>query len=158
MTGQPACPLPGLVDLAVSIDRWEYRTPYPAEPACCRLQVFTATADLVSGGHVAVVTEIPDNPGMSVTNAAEYILSWLHAAYPGPLVVMEHYCGDPAAGRSSWTRRERLDRVWLTAGRAGWQPVWPVGLSHPDYEAHSLWARVYFKQATGCLPDLPALT
>jgi hypothetical protein len=147
---QPPTPLPVLGDLIVDIPRWEYRTLHRERTGFCRLRVW-ASAEVVQ--HVAVVTEIPDNPGMSVTNAAEFILPALHTAYPGPLVVFEHYHGDPFTGGAGWKRKERVDRVYMLGHMAQWQPIWPVPPAHPDYPVHALWAAVYFEQVTGCPPD-----
>lgn len=145
MTGPP-CPLPFIGGFVTEIPRWEY--PWYHSSGMCRLRVWKSD-DL----HVAVVTEIPDNPGVSVTNAAEFILDRLHAAFPGPLVVLEHYHRD---GDQSWAQ-ERLARVYQPPGKmVQWQPVWPCSPAHPEYEAHLLWAQVYFEQVTGCPPLLPA--
>jgi hypothetical protein len=106
-----------------------------------------------SASHVAVVTELPDNPGMSVTNAAEHIFVKLAGVYSRGLVVMEHYHADPNS--SSWKRGERLDRVWLTGHMANWQPVWPIAPDDGQYEAHALWAAMYWQTVTGRAPAIP---
>jgi hypothetical protein len=153
MTRQPL-PLPVLGDLAVDIPRWEYRTPHQGHNGFCRLRVWKS-AEVIQ--RVAVVTEIPDNPGMSITNSAAFILPVLHACYPGPLVVFEHYHGNTDS-RAGWARKERIDWVYLLGRLAQWQPVWPVSPAHPGYPAHALWAAVYFQEVTGCPPPDAPLT
>lgn len=146
MTGQLApCPLPAVGQLEAEVPRWEYQWHHGG--GVCLLRVFESA----DAGHVAVVTELPDNPGVSVTNAAEFIYARL-AACMAPLVVFEHYHRD---GGESWSQ-ERLSRVYLSGRAAQWQPVWPCSPAHPEYEAHLLWAQVYFEQVTGCPPLLPA--
>jgi hypothetical protein len=48
--------------------------------------------------NVAVITELPDNPGMSVTGAVEAIANIICEQYnikPGELIYIEHYVGTP---------------------------------------------------------------
>ena len=81
---------------------------------------------------VVVVTELDDNPGMSVTNAAEHLASQLCAQKgisPHGLVWIEHYpektdgrrtireSWDYAVFRWDWTRGAFDRPVWLPATR-----------------------------------------
>jgi hypothetical protein len=148
---RPACPLPFIGELVTEISGWEYPW-HHNRGGVCLLRVWKSAS---FPGHVAVVTEIPDNPGVSVTNAAEFILDRLHAAFPGPLVVMEHYHRETSFIHELWAQ-ERLARVYREgATMVSWQPVWPCSPAHPEYEAHLLWAQLYFEQVTGCPPQLP---
>lgn len=145
---QPLCPLPDLGELLVDIPRWEYQTVHVRQTGLCRLRVWRTLPGLdTEAGKLAVVTEIPENPGMSVTNAAEYIIDSLHAVFPGPLVTMEHY--HRSAALPGWAGKERLDRTWLIGHRPQWQPVWPVTPQHPEYPLHALWAEEWFHAITG---------
>jgi len=85
--------------------------------ARCRLQVHRH-----EGQTVAIVTELPDNPGMSVTNAAEWLLPALAQQYglPDDTVWIEHYerLHEPDTydlvtlkGRSPSWRRLALEQV-----------------------------------------------
>lgn len=98
------------------VDRW-YHLGYN-KPAVCRLRVWLLADDTA----VAIVTERDDNPGLSVTNAAETIYERLSAEYP-QLRLIEHYLplghrGDTYSevtvrgGRAMWTA---LDRGRLAA-------------------------------------------
>lgn len=50
------------------------------------------------GRLVAIVTEDPDDPGTSITNAAEAVIAQLAAEYPDSHVqVIEHYAPSPPA-------------------------------------------------------------
>lgn len=49
-------------------------------------------------GNCVIVTELPDNPGMSVTNAAEYVADEICERYgirPEELILIEHYPQEP---------------------------------------------------------------
>lgn len=77
----------------------------------CRLQVHRH-----EGQTIAIVTELHDNPGMSVTNAAEWLLPALAQRYglPDDTVWIEHYerlHGEP----------DTYDLVQLAGGSPSWQ-------------------------------------
>lgn len=88
-----------------------YPTPgFPRPEGECQLRVIR----LSDGRRVAVVTEIPENLGASVTNAAEHIAGVLeHEQYDA---LIEHY--PPMSHRPA-----SLDEVLVTDGRASWRPV-----------------------------------
>jgi hypothetical protein len=73
----------------VLLDRFEYRG-LNGRPAWCRLELIP-----LSGGRtVAIATEMIDNPGTSITNAAEYLASFVCDCFeidPDKLVWIEHY-------------------------------------------------------------------
>lgn len=58
----------------------------------CRVRIFLPD-DLERDSYVVVCTEPPDNPGTSITNAAERIAAEVISAHrlPTPLVWIEHY-------------------------------------------------------------------
>lgn len=60
--------------------------------ARCRLRVYQE-----SGKTIFLLTELPENPGMSVTNAADQIATWLVAdnnVKPENAIFIEHYPAD----------------------------------------------------------------
>lgn len=77
----------------------------------------------VAGGTVAVVTENPDDEGMSVTNAAERVWAAVqrqHGDTSYTLPVIEHY---PADGDA----QERFDEITMGLGGAPvWKPIAPA--------------------------------
>lgn len=84
-----------------------------ARPGCCRLRLFDVAEKVV-----AIATELDDNDGPSVTNAAEHIAAEVCSRYsiaPPQLVWFEHYDqrGEPVHRRG--TKREKtgesFDRV-----------------------------------------------
>lgn len=88
-----------------------YKPPGSGIEARCRVQVHRH-----EGQTVAIVTELPDNPGMSVTNAAEWLLPALAEQYglPDGTVWIEHYerlHGEP----------DTYDLVTLRGGSPSWR-------------------------------------
>jgi hypothetical protein len=84
----------------------------------CRLRVFRGAA----GAPVAVVTELRENPGPSVTNAAEHIWRELSRRLETTRFVMvEHY------GPESYPVADEdvmgFDVVTLTNSRPEWRPL-----------------------------------
>jgi hypothetical protein len=72
---------------------------YHGRPAHCRIRIFYDPDRPV----VVIATELPSNPGTSITNRAEVIASEVCRRYsidPDTLTWIEHYLGDP---------RERVD-------------------------------------------------
>jgi hypothetical protein len=68
---------------------FSFRLPHHGVEARCQVQIYRQP-----GRAVVVVTELPDNPGVSVTNAAEYIATCIlhdHALDPDTTIWVEHY-------------------------------------------------------------------
>lgn len=118
---------------APDVDRLlRYSTPWNATTGLCRLRVWWRERTIV-------VTELDDNPGMSITNAIEYVAEAVEATLGVQLDVddapalIEHY---PAA----YHRGPTIDRVFFGGrnrdGRLE-RPYWrPATLSYPWlYEA-----------------------
>lgn len=61
----------------------------------CRVRVYSPD-DAARDSHVVIVTELPDNPGSSVTNSAEVIAAEVMARFhlQPPVVFVEHYPRD----------------------------------------------------------------
>ncbi len=99
---------------------------------------------LDDGRIVVVASERDDNPGASVTNAAEFIATWACARLeldPQLLVWIEHYPASrrrprhsfdlatfkfqPGTGGAGWPTRFFLDKGQLpwTFGRPNWRPM-----------------------------------
>lgn len=148
MTASAPVPLPEVGALLHDDPGWRYPSGCGSGSGVCRLRVWTS-ADC---GLVAVVSELAENPGASVTNSAEHIIPALSRAWPGPMVVIEHY---PAREYASprWLRQPRLDRVYLAGRTPQWQPLWPVHPGCESYDAHWAWALVYAEQITGQPPE-----
>jgi len=82
---------------------------------------------LQHSGAVVMLTELPGNPGMSVTNAFEYIATQVlrqNRLHPGRVIWIEHY---PERGRDL---PETFDLVTLEWSEEpdGWTA------SHPDWQ------------------------
>lgn len=103
----PATP----ASLVLSDPTFTFGTPHGSSTRTLRLWRTNA------GGTVAVITEHPDDTGMSVTNAAEYAWAAVQRQHctPGTRVtVIEHYPGDPV-------REETFDEITVDPdGRARW--------------------------------------
>jgi len=86
--------------------------------AQCRVRVYEPEGRAA----VIVATELPNNPGASVTNTAERVhyLAWEKAGCPLPVVFIEHY---PGRVRSESERRtldtEEFDQVVFPTDREG---------------------------------------
>jgi hypothetical protein len=106
------------------LDRFEFRGFHGCR-SCCRLEI----VPLRDGRTLVVATELPDNPGTSVTNAAEILAADACRRFridPRRLVWVEHYGypvpGDPAEPRG-------FDRVAFRIGPGGeiggpsWRPM-----------------------------------
>jgi hypothetical protein len=129
-------PLPVLNGYPVyTINRWQYPSPCRPGVGACRLRVWDAPGT----GILAVVREQDDNPGPSVTRAAEQIISALGALYPGrPVVVFEHYPAAPSSTLES-AREDRIAWVRLDGSRPVWAPVWPISERLPEFILHRAW-------------------
>ena len=88
-----------------------YRPAWSKVDAYCRVRVYEH-----QGKTVAVVTEEPNNTGMSITNAAEWLLPEIAAQYalPADVIWIEHY---PERGRLP----ESYDLVSLASGAPTWR-------------------------------------
>lgn len=78
-------------------------------------------------GQVVMLTELPDNPGVSVTNA----VGWLIPAVAAALVLsvddtvwIEHYPSGDGSERDA-AKRPSFDRVYLAKGRPAWAHYGP---------------------------------
>lgn len=89
-----------------------YRPAWSKIEAYCRVRVY----EREGAPPVAVVTEEPGNTGMSITNAAEWLLPEIAAQYglPADTTWIEHY---PARGRYP----ESFDLVSLASGAPTWR-------------------------------------
>lgn len=98
-----------------------YRHPTTRAPARCRLRIYDTDA-----GAVVVLTEIADNPGISITNTAEELATEITAAYdldPAAAAWIEHYT--PDSYREPNTRFETFDRITFTwKGKTASAPQW----------------------------------
>lgn len=96
-----------------SIDRtFTYRPPYAGSEARCRVRIYTAGRDRQS---TVVISELADNPGMSVTNASETIATSLRGHYdldPKTTTWIEHL--PPAAWREQGRKDEQFDQITYT--------------------------------------------
>ena len=87
--------------------------------SCCDIEVHRRS----DGKYVFVATELPDNPGTSVTNFAEHLATAMRSQYalkPEELIWIEHY---PEAQNR---RKEDFDLVRFLGmeGDAFRSPVW----------------------------------
>jgi hypothetical protein len=72
--------------------RFDYTVPVNSFPAFCDVRIYECGS--YGRQRVIILTELPDNTGMSVTNACEYIATELvrqHRLTPGHTVWIEHY-------------------------------------------------------------------
>jgi hypothetical protein len=91
-----------------------YKPPWSAIQAHCRLRIYDH-----DGRTVIMVTEQPNNQGMSVTNYAGELATMLVTQYqldPAQTIFIEHY--PPAAFRHGATAQEQFDLVMFT-----WQSI-----------------------------------
>lgn len=144
-----ATPLPALDGSPVyTINRWQYESAAGAGFGTCRLRIWEAPGT----GIVAVVTELDDNPGASITNSAEQIIGALRALYPGyEVTVFEHYPAIPGS-TLKWRQLDRIDWVYLDVRRPVWKPVWPVAEICDDFITRRLWMEMYGEQITATQP------
>ena len=87
--------------------------------SCCDIEVHRRS----DGKYVFVATELPDNPGTSVTNFAEHLATAMRSQYalkPDQVIWIEHY--PEAKGR----RKEDFDLVRFLGmeGNSFRTPVW----------------------------------
>jgi hypothetical protein len=93
-------------------------------PTRCRLRLYRGAG----GGLVALVTELAENPGPSVTNAVEQVWAALARRLDTTRFTMvEHYDAD-SFGVEDEDPEETFDIVSVEAGQPGWQPLHAEGL------------------------------
>jgi hypothetical protein len=88
----------------------------------CRLRLFPGA----DGAPVVVVTELAENTGFSVTNAAENV--WRAIARrldTTRFAMVEHYDAESYEGASE----ETFDLVTVVGGKPTWQPLGAEGLA-----------------------------
>lgn len=114
-----------------NLDRRVSYTPSWGREGCCRLRVWHEQ-------EIAVVTELDDNPGPSVTNAIETIADVVQQILDRPIgtddgyLLVEHY----EAGGRSW-RDPTFDVVrFLVTEPWHSSPIWkPMGSALPELRA-----------------------
>src|SRR5438552_13682293 len=86
----------------IVVDRYRFRGFHGCD-AWCALEILEGK----DGKTVVIATEVKDNPGTSITNAAEHLAYWVCIEFSidtSKLVWIEHY-GYPAPG--DWRRHPR---------------------------------------------------
>jgi hypothetical protein len=124
------------------IDTIVQYSPWPGNDAKCRLQIFPSSQQ-TTRRMVVIVTELPDNIGMSVTNAAELIATLAVKQYdldPETMIWIEHYPDRHPPGREGDRMfDETFDMVTFRwEGGTALTPQWK-----PSSRAH-------VEQLTGC--------
>ena len=105
-------------------DSVDYRfTPYAKQEAICHVRIYRP------GGSppVVVITDLPGNEGVSVTNAIEQIVPELEKVFELPTKTMwvEHYPDRRPVGSKDGTLEESFDEVQLMDGEDGQvRPQW----------------------------------
>jgi hypothetical protein len=99
-----------------------------------------------------VATELPDNPGGSVTNSAERVhyLAWERAGMPLPVLFIEHYPGRAMReGAPRTTSTEEFDQVVFPLDAAG-RPEFRERMLYPgrwEMQFHEAHWRPFGKEA-----------
>ena len=123
----------------VVIDRFEFRG-LNGRPSVCALEILPCS-DEFGRRTVVVATELQDNRGTSVTNAAEYLASYvcdLWSIAPDTLVWIEHYGygHDRTFDRVTFQRRKEDTSVkiqWAPAVLNAQPSGWPGYFQEPDW-------------------------
>jgi hypothetical protein len=110
---------------------FEYKNPHNACHGVCGVSIFQTAPDMA----IVVLTELPDNPGMSITNAFEHIsTSVKDILLPGiaasQIIWVERYVkGTAGFDEHGPVDGETFDLVRLEAGPHGYgRPSWsPLG-------------------------------
>lgn len=142
-----------------------YHGPGNTVSAKCGVEIFPGAA----GSKIAIVSELPDNGGCSITNAAEIIASLLCerlALDPTKLTYIEHYPthadGDPVPTWDLVTfkarrigKRHASDRMHYELVDADWRPIAradiaELGLGDFRPYAHEIQELEAVFPATGC--------
>ena len=80
-----------------------------------------SVTDLAVCGRVVIATERNDNPGTSITNAAEALSAAIRERFGDDVIVVEHY---PLRGDMRDPIRESISRVTMNErGIAEWKPL-----------------------------------
>jgi hypothetical protein len=82
----------------------------------CRLRIYQLECDRV----VIIVSQLPNNTGRSITNAAEHLIQLVRFHYhltPAKMMWIEHY---PSCDREN---EDIYEEVGLVNGRATWNPT-----------------------------------
>ncbi len=100
------------------------RHPQEVVEARCRIRMYRPDAGTV----VVVATELPDNPGVSITNWAEYLATEIRRVYltqGEALIWIEHYVERPSRFDKRATIKETFDRVLMRwNGYSYEEPEW----------------------------------
>jgi len=100
------------------------RHPKEGIEARCRIRVYRPD----EGTVIVIATELPDNPGVSITNWAEHLATEIRDTYlkqGEALIWIEHYPGRPSRYDPSVTIKEEFDRVLMRwNGTAYEEPEW----------------------------------
>src|SRR5687767_2077264 len=89
----------------------DYILTYNHDRARCRVRIYSER----DGPRTAILTELPENTGMSITNASEEIATMLAARWqldPKTTAWVEHY--PPEAWREEERRDETFDEIHYT--------------------------------------------
>lgn len=102
---------------------YEYKPRHSAIWAKCRLRLYDN-----EGSAIVIATELPDNPGMSITNAAELIATKAIGDFgliPQHTRFIEHWKEQRTAGMHLPERWAELLFSWdgVTAHGARWRPL-----------------------------------
>jgi hypothetical protein len=84
-----------------------------------------ATTHLTICGKVVIATEREDNPGASITNAAENLWAKVRGLFGDDIVAIEHYPANRYGGGRPIRDglKEEWDRVTIVDGTAEWSPL-----------------------------------
>jgi hypothetical protein len=100
------------------------RHPNEELEARCRIRMYRPDAGTV----VVIVTELLDNPGVSITNWAEYLATEIRKRYlrqGEALIWIEHYVERPSRYNSRETVQETFDRVLMRWNGVSYEePEW----------------------------------
>jgi hypothetical protein len=107
----------------------DYIHPYKdagGRPSHCRVRIYLP--DDVRDAPVVICSEVPNNPGGSITNSAEVIAAGmiLTNELPAPLVWMEHWPEESTEGQETFelvvfSSYEVEERAWI--GDATWKTL-----------------------------------
>lgn len=116
--------------MAANVDTVHHYRPWQRNEAHCRLRIFWRT-NVDAATAVVIVDELPDNPGMSVTNYAENLATEIARQYgiePGRLVWIEYYPQrEPPIWNDPVLDAETFDLAtfaWDTTERRYTTPAW----------------------------------
>lgn len=95
--------------------RLDYRLGPFGSPGWCRLDVYRH-----DGATIAIVTEVAENDGCSITNGAESIHAELVRRFGPEVIHVEHY--GPMSYQGG-RRPHSYDTVVIVDGEAKWAPI-----------------------------------